>query len=184
MLFSAADRLISEDGSDESLTDSVKETLDGFFERKPEDQTEIYDDAAAEDSMLEAYRTEVTDMCVKRLFGEHNPLLAERKSVDGDIVYTCSNAYAVIDSRSGVPREAVISLERAEKRLDVKACAEYALRFIGDFFIDDISSSAKIASVTADDYAGTFVFDIHCRDRSIKAAVRRDNGRLAYFLIR
>ena len=138
----------------------------------------------AEIGAVTAYRTEEADKCIARLFGEHNSLKRERMTGNGRIVYSCTNAYASLDARTGLPIEVTLSLPAGACVLEEEECARLALRFVSEFYPRDPLAPPVILFSTADGIAGTFEFEILSCGRTISALVRRDSGRITRILVR
>lgn len=133
---------------------------------------------------VSAYAVETAEKCLERVFGNHNTLRRGMKSRNGELLFSCSNAYAVIDERTGLPVEFAISLTPAEMRLTADECVQYALDFLEEYFPSDLAESADVRKIEADDSAGTF--EIYCvsKNRQLVMSVRRDTGRVARFCVK
>ena len=100
------------------------QTVDKYIKNGdiPTLQNSVEEERENEIKAVALARIEEAQKCVERLFGEHNSLKMEMKSRNGEIIFSCSNAYAVVDSRTGLPIEAAVSLMPAENKLDADAC--------------------------------------------------------------
>lgn len=168
-------------GSSDAMP-AMRQTLENYLLRGeiPESFYKAEEaDGEEEIQSVSSYRLDNAEKCVSRLFGENNTLRRGMKSRNGELVFSCSNAYAVIDEKTGLPVEAAISLAPAEKRLDADACVHYALRFLEDYFPKEIASNASVRNIAEDSIAGTFEISVISCGRGMILSVRRDNGRVA-----
>ena len=112
-------------------------------------------------------------------------LRAAKQHPVGAYVYTCRNAYAVVDARTGTPLEAGISSPvTGEPRLTEADCAERAYRFLSEYFRADTVRRANLISAVPDNAAGTYEFTYQSSDRNIKLTVKRDTGRVIRLIAR
>ena len=100
---------------------------------------------------------------------------------NGDILFSVSNAYAVIDGQRCVPIEAAISLEEGEALIGEDRCVAQAMKFISDFFPKEVSRSAVVKRVDSSDVGRTDVYAEAC-GVSMCITVRRDTGRVVRFV--
>lgn len=156
----------------------IKQAVDEFLatgELRGAENSDAVSEQYAEEYRVSAYAIETASECVKKLFGEHNTLRLGRRCGSGELIYSCSNAYAVIDERSGQPMELAVSFPPAEKRLSEDECAGHAMRFLEKFHPAE-AADAQVKSITADEAAGAFDITIKSRGREISLTVRRDTG--------
>ncbi len=117
--------------------------------------------------------------------GAEHLLRAAKQHPAGEYVYTCRNAYAVVDARSGTPLEAGISSPvTGEIRLSEADCAERAYSFLSEYFRADTVRRANLISAVPDNAAGTYEFTYRSDDRTIKLTVKRDTGRVIRLIAR
>jgi len=171
----AADHLLS--GEEELARESLAAYLGG--EIPEHDDTAGEPEKEEEYEAVSVYRAQAAEECVKRLFGENNTLRRETKCRNGELVFSCRNAYAVIDSRTGLPIEAAVSLSPAQIRLSTEECVGYAMRFLEDFFPPDIVSAAAVTEVRRDNTSGCCEVTVTAKNRRITMSVRRDTGRVS-----
>ncbi|MBQ4354600.1 MAG: hypothetical protein IJC71_06870 [Clostridia bacterium] len=164
----------------------IRQTVDAFFVNGTMPHQEIRTEEENDDEAkaVVSWRVENAEKCVSRLFGEHNSLRRGAKSRNGELLYSCSNAYAVIDARTGLPVEAAISMPPAEQILGADACVNSALRFLGDFFPDEVAASASVRGISADSVSGTFAVTLTAAGRMMTVSVRRDNGKVVQLTTR
>lgn len=182
-----ADSLLAEDGA----VTAMQQALEQYLESGEAPDFSTITDASDEKFMsdedvhpVSAYSIEIAEKCLERMFGNHNTLRRGMKSRNGELLFSCSNAYAVIDERTGLPIEAAISLSPAEIRLTADECVDSAMMFLEEFFPGDIAASTDVRNIKADNSAGTF--EIYCvsQNRQLVLSVRRDNGRVARLMAR
>ncbi len=150
------------------------------------DTTENRDDAEQkeEPSSVSNYRRTAAMECAAAIIGVNKLMKPVEKSNGGEFVFTCRNAYAVIDARSTSPVEAGISLAPGEERLSESACVAYADSFIHQYFPSDIASSAYLVGAQPDKATGVYELIYQCRNKTIKIAVKRDTGKVVRLVAR
>ncbi len=170
------------------IADAVASYLDSG--EIPEGFSILYHTEAEEDFMasepasVSYFRKWAADECAASVIGADDLLRFAEKSPAGEFVYTCRNAYAVIDARSGAPVEAGVSLRPGEPRLDEAACAGFAQNFIREYFPPDIARAANLVSAVPDNAAGTYNFTYQSAGRTIQLSVKRDSGRIVRLIAR
>ena len=170
------------------IADAVASYLDSG--EIPEGFSILYHTEAEEDFMasepasVSYFRKWAADECAASVIGADDLLRFAEKSPAGEFVYTCRNAYAVIDARSGAPVEAGVSLRPGEPRLDEAACAGFAQNFISEYFPPDIARAANLVSAVPDNAAGTYNFTYQSAGRTIQLSVKRDSGRIVRLIAR
>ena len=147
-------------------------------------EAEEEDFMASEPASVSYFRKWAADECAASVIGADDLLRFAEKSPAGEFVYTCRNAYAVIDARSGAPVEAGLSIVPGEPRLDEAACAGFAQNFINEYFPPDIARAAHLVSAVPDHAAGTYDFTYQGTGREIKLSVKRDTGRIVRLIAR
>ena len=158
----------------------------------PESFSLLYHDAGAEkEDLMDSepasvsyFRKWAADECAASVIGAEDLLRPAEKSPAGEFVYTCRNAYAVVDARSGSPVEAGMSITPGELRLDEAACAGFAQNFIREYFPPDIARAANLVSAVPDNAAGTYNFTYQSAGRTIQLSVKRDSGRIVRLIAR
>ena len=139
---------------------------------------------AYEPASVSYFRELVAEECASSIVGVDGLLRPAEKSRSGEYVFTCKNAYAVVDARSGSPIEAGISIVPGEARLSEADCMGYANDFLKTYFPPDIARAADLTSVTPDEANGTYEFVFRSGEREIKLAVKRDTGRVIRLIAR
>lgn len=171
-----AEDLLASSRSMETLRETLKQYLLTGETQVEVEQTE---ETQEESKAVSLFHVENAERCVRRLFGDRNTLRRGMKSRNGTLLFSCSNAYAVIDEKTGLPVEAAISLEPSEKRLDADACVNSAIRFLEEFFPNEVVANASVQSIAEDGVSGTFEIAFVSQNRRMLLSVRRDNGRVA-----
>lgn len=178
----------------ENLTDAA-EAVRGYLETGtvPETFALQYETAALSDEDGDAWepasvsyaRERAARECAVAMTGVSGILRAAEQHPPGEYVYTCRNAYAVVDARTGTPLEAGISSPvTGENRLSESACAERAYSFLGEYFRMDTVRRANLISAVPDNTAGTYEFTYRNGGRTIKLTVKRDTGRVVRLIAR
>ncbi len=181
----------------ENLTD-IAEAVRGYLETGTVPETFVLQYESAESADRDSGEEEpasVSDVreraareCAVAMMdvsGAEHLLRAAKQHPAGAYVYTCRNAYAVVDARSGTPLEAGISSPvTGEPRLSEADCAERAYSFLNEYFRADTVRRANLVSAVPDNAAGTYEFTYQSGDRTIKLTVKRDTGRVIRLIAR
>lgn len=164
----------------------IKEELFFYLENGGSAELSQAEEESGEEEIgaVTAYRAEEADRCIQRIFGEHNSLKRERMTGNGRIVYSCTNAYASLDARTGMPLEVVISLDGCEAVLGEEECVRLALAFAEDFYPKDSGALPRVLHAEENGTAGTYDFEIDSGGCEISVSVRRDSGRISRILLR
>ncbi len=157
----------------------------------PEGFTVLYHKEEAADDLLDSepasvsrFRESAAGECAADITGADGILRPAEKSRTGEFLYTCRNAYAVIDARSGTPVEAGVSLRPGEPRLTEADCVGYAEDFLRDYFPPDIARAANLISAIPDVEGGTYDLTYQSGERTIQLSVKRDSGRIVRLIAR
>lgn len=152
---------------------SVLSTLYEEKENTEEDVAEI------EPSSVSGFRRWAAGVCASEIIGATGVLHSAELSPDGKFVFTCRNAYVVIDAHSGYPAEVGISMRKSgEIKFGEAECIENAGNFLREFFPPDIYRPAVLLSVSQNDTAGTFELVYRSGERIFHLSVGRDIGRV------
>ncbi len=129
------------------------------------------------EGIASSYRMNAAGATANKIFGLDGALSAVTKSADGRLIFSCDNAYAVIDERSGMPVEVGISLPSSSPCLSVDDCDMAVRKFLDGFFSNEIAASATLTEVQNE---GEAVYDMvyTCRDIEVCISVKRDTGRI------
>ena len=162
-------------------TGTVPEGFSILYETSEESVEDLLD---SEPASVSYFRRQAAEECAASVTGADGILRPAEKSRAGEFVYTCRNAYAVVDARSGSPIEAGVSMAPGEVRLSEAECAGYAQDFLREYFPPDIARAAVLISAVPEAGSGTYEFTYRSGGREIKLAVRRDTGRIVRLVAR
>lgn len=171
----------------------IADAVTGYLETGefPENFTILYHEGDREENHMDSepasvsyFRERAAEECAAGVTGADGILRPAEKSYPGEFVYTCRNAYAVIDARSGTPVEAGVSLVPGEPRLDEAACVGYAEEFLHDYFPPDIVRAAVLVSAVPDNDNAVYDLTYRSKDREIRLSVKRDSGRVVRLIAR
>ena len=137
--------------------------------------------AAEEFSPVSSVMYENAREVAGKFFGSGMLLRGEQIS-NKAILFSVSNAYAVIDGEKCVPIEAAISLEEGEPVLAESDCVNAAKRFLSDFFPADISEKATVTGVSSDMGGKRTNVTFSSSGVIMTVTVRRDSGRVVRFV--
>ncbi len=137
----------------------------------------------SEPASVSYFRALAAEECASAMIGVEGVLRPAAKSRTGEYVFTCRNAYAVVDARSGAPLEAELSVPRGgEVRLDEADCMAKADEFLRTYFPPDIARAAALTGVQP---VGTaFAFDFRSGEKNIRLTVSRVSGRVVRLVAR
>ena len=143
------------------------DAADVDYENEPSENTgAIYD-----------YKMEAAGELANGIFGLSGVLKPVTKSPDGRVIFSCENAYTVIDTTSGLPVEAGISVSSGEPILTSALCLEKSREFLEKCFSKKLAEGA----VLIDSYPeGESVYGMvfRCRDIEVVLSVKRDTGKI------
>lgn len=129
-------------------------------------------------------RYEAAEKCANKLFGGNYVMHSGEKIIAGELMFTCENAYALIDEKTALPIEAAISLEIGEPTLTTERCIASSLEFISEFFSRETVASAVVENVLINEVAGTVDVRYKCGTKTMFVSIRADNGRISRFFRR
>lgn len=100
---------------------------------------------------------------------------------DGEFLFSCRNAYAVIDEKTSLPVEVGISLPAGNSgnRLTPEECREAADRFLMRYF-----PSAQAEAVRVYPEGDAVAVEYFIDGRAVTASVRRDTGKIVRYVAR
>lgn len=140
-------------------------------------RTESYDDEW-EPSSVSKYREAAALECASAIVGVNGIMKPAEQNLAGKYLFTCRNAYVVIDAKSGSPYEVGISLTPSENALSETECVEYAENFIRKYFTIDVVRAASVAFVEPDIRNGLYNVTFRSQGKTIVVSVRRDSGKI------
>ncbi len=149
-----------------------------------EEGTDKTDDQLdSEPASVSYFRALAAEECASAMIGVEGVLRPAEKSRTGEYVFTCRNAYAVVDARTGAPLEAEISVRRGgEGRMSEADCRAKADEFLRTYFPPDIANAAVLTDVKPG--AGTFGFGFRSGEKNISLTVSRVSGRVVRLVAR
>ncbi len=127
-------------------------------------------------------RYEAAKNSADKIFGGSNVIRRGARTQNGELLFTCNNAYALIDERTAVPIEAAISLEVGEVTMTAEECTAAAEEFLLDFFPEEMVKTATVENVAFDRHNGIYSISYTCGVKQISVTVRGDNGRVVRFI--
>lgn len=164
-----------------TLDGKVTAAIDGFIVSGlvPE-EIPMHETAEERAAPVSAEAYESARECAAKFFGGGMLTKGDRLQ-NGKILFSVSNAYAVIDGDKCVPVEAAISLGEGDAVLGESECVSAAVKFIADFFPDEMSRSVKIKKTES---VGLCRADVYAEAGGVDMCitVRRDSGRVVRFV--
>lgn len=170
------------------LSDSVGEYLDsGAIPSSFATDVETTEEAAeeVEPTSVSSFRRWAAGVTADEVIGIEGVLHPIERS-RGGFLFTCRNAYVVIDTRRGYPREVGISLPPcadSASRLSREESIGIATEFLREFYPPDIYRSAVLTSVEANDRLCAYELVYESGERMIHLTVRRDLSRVVRCLV-
>lgn len=120
----------------------------------------------------------------ERIFGGNHLIKRGERTKNGELLFTCSNAYALVDERTAMPVEAAISLETGEALMTDEQCKAAADSFLSEFFssatVDE--ASGQTLNTFGDESICTVGYT--CGGKQVIVEVSRDSGRVVRFISR
>ena len=168
-----SDAIVS--GSADEYIDIIKGYIrDGEFEYPAEPEMEA-EQMENNKKYVSSFQLERAAKAANSLFGVKNTLKFVESSAGERLIFTCRNAYAVIDADSGIPREASISLEYKPPVLSDEECIAAASEYIGEFYPDGTFLAVSDIKYGRDN---TLAAEFNVRGERITVIVERGRGRL------
>ena len=152
----------------------VRETVEAYFRGEIPDPLRERDTEAdpIPESVLPAGAVKKAEARAGELIGERTPITRETVRAGDRLLYSASNAYVIIDPRTGEPLEFSLSLAPGKNTLDARACADAAVWFLREM----------CPSALPDDPTPTVAFPEQgfalVRLPGTSVRVRRDTGRI------
>ncbi|MBQ2724378.1 MAG: hypothetical protein IJF78_01600 [Clostridia bacterium] len=168
------------------ITDAVKQAVTDYLENgedPPEEKTEIsaLPDVPDEPEDVAVLRRNDAMAAAEEIMGTSGLLTMAVRCREGEFLFTCRNAYAVIDEKTSLPVEIGISLPKTEESrgLSPEECEVCADEFLRKYF-----PSAQVQSSRV--YPGEDCVTVEYRldGRIVRASVRRDSGRVVRYTAR
>ena len=164
------------------ISPNIAAEIDGFLASGTVPEQIPYFEADGEKAVpvsADAYKA--AEKTAEKFFGSAIMSKGEQLS-NGAILFSVSNAYAVIDGEKCVPIEAVISLPAEDGVMTGGECVTAALKFLSDFFPKDVSSSASVVDVTTEPGGKRTNVSFVSAEVNMTVTVRRDTGRVVRFV--
>lgn len=140
-----------------------------------------------EPDAVSKYRFDAAYAAAARLIGVDGVFHLCEKNAEGELIFTCRNAYAVIDGGSGIPLEAALSLDRTEKS-DVRITPEEGIvsasEFLERFYPRAAMLSMGVISIAPDERCGTYNIMFSLNGRNTLVSVKNDSGRVVRIVAR
>ena len=119
-----------------------------------------------------------------KLFGGEDIIRRMDKTRNGELLFLCENAYAVIDERTALPIEAGISLDCGEITMSEEECIAAAKQFLLMFYSDDAVKTGSVKNIATNKKTGVVNIDYILGTREVTLSVKGDNGRVVGFVER
>ena len=116
-----------------------------------------------------------------RFFGL-NVLNSGEKLKNGAVLFSRSNAYAVIDEKTCIPIEGAVSLPEGDGTMTDGECIAAAKRFLSDFFPDETVSATAVANAERERGGRRMSVSFSSPALDITVTVRCDTGRVVRFV--
>lgn len=164
------------------MTGVVEAYLRGGTEEPNESQVTGIPDTPSEPEEVAAIRQSDALTSAEEIMGRAGVLSRAMRCRQGEVLFTCRNAYAVIDRKTSLPVEIGISLPpvSGENLLTPEECAAYADGFLRKYFP---AFSAQIVRIGPDS-SGNIAVEYLADGQRVTATVRRDTGKIVGYLAR
>ena len=169
------------------ITEDMKATVTSYLDEGTAEHTEYTAEAPLPDPLPEPEEVAVIRQndalaAAEEILGSRGVLSRAVRCRTGEFLFTCRNAYAVIDGKTSMPVEMGISLPpvKVENLLTAEECAAAADSFLRKYFP---SVTAEIMRIFPDS-AGNMTVEYRADGRRVTASVRRDTGKIVGYLVR
>ncbi len=132
--------------------------------------------------LIYGYKFASAQKTANEIFGLNGVLSGVTKSTNGELIFSCKNAYVIIDAISGNPIQAAISVPMGVPILSQGECVNLSRKFLYEFFTNEIASSAVVCDVYPDE-SGAYEIVYTCRDIKMFISVKRDTGKIVRFIL-
>lgn len=111
------------------------------------------------------------------IFGLENTLKPAVKSIPGGRLFTCRNAYAVINEKNGEPIEAGMSVQIGTPVLNIHECENISREFLGNFYSRETSMGATVCGIDVSEPGlCSVVYD--SAGKKVSISVKMDTGKV------
>lgn len=164
-------------GSADEYVDVIKGYIrGGEFEYPAEPEVEA-EKTENKRKYVSSFQLERAQNAANSLFGVKNALKFVESSPGDSLIFSCRNAYAVIDANSGIPREASISLTQKPPVLSDEECVMAAQSYLREFFPASDYADASLSGVSHE-RDNVLSAEFFIRGRKITLMVERSRGKL------
>lgn len=169
-------------GITEEVRGVVEDYLNGGFDAAAdENETAPLPENPFEPEEVAVLRQNDALAAAEEIMGVTGILTKAVRCREGEFLFTCRNAYAVIDEKSSLPVEIGISLpESHAENLTPEECEARADEFLHKYF----PAAAVNASRVYPDGEGSVIVEYRIDGRTVTAAVRRDTGKIVRYVAR
>lgn len=122
--------------------------------------------------------------CANRVIGGRNIFARGLWCEGGRYLFTCDNAYVLIDEKTILPIEASISLSKGIYSLTSRECEEIAKEYLKILYPADSSAFDSAKQITEDEITGNLTLHYVLGSKEIIATVDPKSGKVISFLRR
>lgn len=162
-------------GSADEYADVIKGYISGGEFEYPSEPEKEAEQPESSQKYVSRFQLERAEKTANSLFGVKNTLKFVESSAGESLIFTCRNAYAVIDADTGIPREASISLDYRPPVLSDEECIAAAFEYIGAFYPEGAFSSVSDVKYAREN---TLAAEFSVKGKKITVMVERGRGRL------
>ena len=169
-------------GITEDMAQTVADYLDGgFTETEDGEEAVLLHDVTTEPAEFAVLRRNDALAAAEEIMGAKNFMTMAVRCREGEFLFTCRNAYAVIDEKTSLPVEIGISLPPVGRSntLSPEECEARADEFLHRYF-----PSAQVQSSRIIPEENCITVEYRIDRRIVRASVRRDSGRIVRYTVR
>lgn len=128
-------------------------------------------------------RYEAAKESAEKVLGSESILTEGIRNGAGEILFSCENAYALIDEKTSLPIEAVISAGEINTVTNYEDPAVASIDFLNKFFSKNAVDSAVLEQSFSDAKKGCVNVKYSLGKRKIELLVRESDGRVVQYFI-
>ena len=169
-------------GITEDMVRAAQEYLRGNWEEKePASDAAVLPDSPPEPSEVSVLHRKDALAAAEEIMGTKNFLTEAVRCREGQFLFSCRNAYAVIDGKTSLPVEIGISLPPSDGStvLSQEECRARADEFLRKYF-----PAVQVQAVRVTPGEDCVNVEYRMEGRTVTASVRRDTGRIVRYAAR
>ncbi|MBE6541422.1 MAG: hypothetical protein E7672_03130 [Ruminococcaceae bacterium] len=140
--------------------------------------------AGATLSAVSKYKIAAAEKSAENVVGVDRVFHLCEKNSAGELIFTCKNAYAVIDEKTGEPIESMLSLERGDENISSDGGLDAVRGFLGMFYPRSSVASIVVEKSVTNEACGTYDYTLLIDGREALVSVKCDSGKVVRIISR